>query len=67
MRHATREGNKPASFWSYLKVNGCRGCQKQEEEERIHHVLSGWCEAIRENKNNMYRVEMKRALGKFRK
>eukprot|EP00965_Chrysotila_dentata_P006586 215554-Pleurochrysis_carterae.AAC.1 len=45
MRHATREGNKP-SFWSYLKVDGCRGCQKQEEEEAIHNVLSGGCEAI---------------------
>eukprot|EP00965_Chrysotila_dentata_P189256 6173221-Pleurochrysis_carterae.AAC.1 len=31
MRHATIEGNRP-SFWTYLKVNGCRGCQRQEEE-----------------------------------
>eukprot|EP00965_Chrysotila_dentata_P003416 111041-Pleurochrysis_carterae.AAC.1 len=34
MRQATREGNIP-SFWTYLKVNGCRGCQRQEEEETI--------------------------------
>eukprot|EP00965_Chrysotila_dentata_P234990 6200488-Pleurochrysis_carterae.AAC.1 len=40
MRHATREGNRP-SFWTYLKRNGCRGYQKQGEEEIIHHVLSG--------------------------
>eukprot|EP00965_Chrysotila_dentata_P103781 3426464-Pleurochrysis_carterae.AAC.2 len=40
MRHATRERNRP-SFWTYLKVNGCRGCQRQEEEEAIHHVLGG--------------------------
>eukprot|EP00965_Chrysotila_dentata_P254542 6211911-Pleurochrysis_carterae.AAC.1 len=40
MKHATREGNK-TSFWTYLKVNGCRGCQRQEEEETIHHVISG--------------------------
>eukprot|EP00965_Chrysotila_dentata_P105743 3493070-Pleurochrysis_carterae.AAC.1 len=45
MRHATREGNRP-SFWTYLKANGCRGCQKQEEAETIHHVLSGGCEGI---------------------
>eukprot|EP00965_Chrysotila_dentata_P224496 6194204-Pleurochrysis_carterae.AAC.1 len=45
MRHATRVGNKP-SFWTCLKVNGCRGCQKQEEEQTIHHVLSGECEAV---------------------
>eukprot|EP00965_Chrysotila_dentata_P124537 4115814-Pleurochrysis_carterae.AAC.1 len=32
MRHATREGNKP-SFWTYLKVNGCRGCQRQGEKD----------------------------------
>eukprot|EP00965_Chrysotila_dentata_P245281 6206462-Pleurochrysis_carterae.AAC.1 len=36
MRHATREGNRP-SFWTYLKENGCRGCQIQEEEETIQH------------------------------
>eukprot|EP00965_Chrysotila_dentata_P257080 6212762-Pleurochrysis_carterae.AAC.2 len=63
MRHATRDGNRP-SFWIYLKVNGCRGCQRQEEEETIHHVLSGGCEGIGRNKNNRYRKEMKRALGK---
>eukprot|EP00965_Chrysotila_dentata_P184400 6087572-Pleurochrysis_carterae.AAC.1 len=40
MRHATREGSKP-SFWTYLKLNGCRGYQKQEEAETIHHVLGG--------------------------
>eukprot|EP00965_Chrysotila_dentata_P162090 5352432-Pleurochrysis_carterae.AAC.1 len=38
MRYATREGNEPF-FWTYLLVNGCRGCQKQEEEEAIHHVI----------------------------
>eukprot|EP00965_Chrysotila_dentata_P100897 3333141-Pleurochrysis_carterae.AAC.1 len=62
MRHATREGNRP-SFWTYLKVNGCRGCQRQEQEETIHHVLSGGCEGIGRNKNNRYRTEMKRSLG----
>eukprot|EP00965_Chrysotila_dentata_P002082 68846-Pleurochrysis_carterae.AAC.1 len=66
MRHATREGNKP-SFWTYLKENGCRGCQKQEEEETIHHVLSGRCEGISRNKNNKYRMEMNRILGKYGK
>eukprot|EP00965_Chrysotila_dentata_P029086 967211-Pleurochrysis_carterae.AAC.1 len=41
MRHATKEGSKP-SFWTYLKVNGCRVCQKQDVEvETIHHVISG--------------------------
>eukprot|EP00965_Chrysotila_dentata_P078229 2578809-Pleurochrysis_carterae.AAC.8 len=45
MRHATKEGNRP-SFWTYLMVNGCRSCQRQEEEETIHHVLSGGCEGI---------------------
>eukprot|EP00965_Chrysotila_dentata_P006822 223074-Pleurochrysis_carterae.AAC.2 len=35
MRHATREGSIP-SFWNYLK-NDCRGCQRQEKEETIHH------------------------------
>eukprot|EP00965_Chrysotila_dentata_P254145 6211777-Pleurochrysis_carterae.AAC.8 len=45
MRHAIREGNRP-SFWTYLKVNGCRGCQKQEKDETIHHVLGGGCEAL---------------------
>eukprot|EP00965_Chrysotila_dentata_P181347 5985635-Pleurochrysis_carterae.AAC.1 len=53
MKHATREGNRP-SFWTYLMVNGCRGCQKQEEEETIHHVLSGGCQGIGRNKNNEY-------------
>eukprot|EP00965_Chrysotila_dentata_P084459 2788829-Pleurochrysis_carterae.AAC.1 len=38
MRHATRAGNKP-SFWTYLKVNGCRSCSKQEEEETIDSNL----------------------------
>ena len=66
MRHATREGNKP-SFWTYLKVNGCRGCQRQEEEETIHHVLSGGCEGIGRSKNNKYKAEMRRSLGKCRK
>eukprot|EP00965_Chrysotila_dentata_P176502 5827985-Pleurochrysis_carterae.AAC.1 len=45
-------------------VNGCKGCQRQEEEETIHHVLSGGCEGIGRNKNNRYRTEIKRALGK---
>eukprot|EP00965_Chrysotila_dentata_P108583 3586832-Pleurochrysis_carterae.AAC.1 len=63
MRHATREGNRP-SFWTYLKVNGCRGCQKQDEEETIHHVLSGGCDGIGRSKNNKYRTEMRRVLGK---
>eukprot|EP00965_Chrysotila_dentata_P181788 6001098-Pleurochrysis_carterae.AAC.3 len=63
MRHATREGNRP-SFWTYLKVNGCRGCQKQEEKETIQHVLSGGCEGIGRNKNGRYRTEMKRVLSK---
>eukprot|EP00965_Chrysotila_dentata_P113892 3765456-Pleurochrysis_carterae.AAC.1 len=63
MRHATREGNRP-SFWTYLKVNGCRGCHKQEEEETIQHVLSGGCDGIGRNKNDRYRTEMKRVLGK---
>eukprot|EP00965_Chrysotila_dentata_P224622 6194290-Pleurochrysis_carterae.AAC.1 len=54
--HATREGNRP-TFWTYLKVNGCsRGCQRQEEEETIHHVLSGGCEGIGRGKNNRYRT-----------
>eukprot|EP00965_Chrysotila_dentata_P142000 4694008-Pleurochrysis_carterae.AAC.1 len=66
MRHATREGNRP-SFWTYLKVSGCRGCLKQEEEETIHHVLSGRCEGIGRNKNNRYRIEMKNALNKYGK
>eukprot|EP00965_Chrysotila_dentata_P144740 4781034-Pleurochrysis_carterae.AAC.1 len=64
MRRATKEGNRP-SFWTYLKMNGCRGCQKQDEEETIHHVLlSGGCEGIGRNKNNRYRTEMRRAIGK---
>eukprot|EP00965_Chrysotila_dentata_P210949 6186190-Pleurochrysis_carterae.AAC.1 len=66
MRHATRAGNKP-SFWTYLKVNGCGGCQKQEEQETIQHVLGGGCKAIGKNKNNRYREEMKRALEKCKK
>eukprot|EP00965_Chrysotila_dentata_P016693 554010-Pleurochrysis_carterae.AAC.2 len=49
MRHATRVGNKP-SFWTYLKLNGCRGCQIQEEEETIHHMLNGECEAVEKTK-----------------
>eukprot|EP00965_Chrysotila_dentata_P210710 6186047-Pleurochrysis_carterae.AAC.1 len=61
MKHATREGNRP-SFWTYLKVNGCRGCQKQEEEETIQHVLCGGCKGIGKNKNDRYRTEMKKAL-----
>eukprot|EP00965_Chrysotila_dentata_P047109 1563307-Pleurochrysis_carterae.AAC.1 len=36
MKHATRPGNKP-SFWTYLKENGCRGCQKTEVDETIQH------------------------------
>eukprot|EP00965_Chrysotila_dentata_P261599 6214311-Pleurochrysis_carterae.AAC.2 len=63
MRHATREGNKPSS-WTYLKANGFRGCQKQEEEETIHHVLSGGFEGIGRSKNNKYRTEMRRVIGK---
>eukprot|EP00965_Chrysotila_dentata_P011790 386921-Pleurochrysis_carterae.AAC.1 len=63
MRHVTRAGHKP-SFWTYLKVNGYRGCQKQEEQEIIHHVLGGGCEAIGKNRNGRYREEMKRALEK---
>eukprot|EP00965_Chrysotila_dentata_P236588 6201405-Pleurochrysis_carterae.AAC.3 len=63
MRHATREGNR-TSFLTYLKVNGCRGCQRQEEEETIRHVLSGGCEGIGRNKNNRYKTKIKRALGK---
>eukprot|EP00965_Chrysotila_dentata_P215166 6188601-Pleurochrysis_carterae.AAC.1 len=66
MRSATREGNRP-SFWTYLKANGCRGFQKQEDEETLDHVLTGGCEGIGKNKNNRYRAEMIRALGKCRK
>eukprot|EP00965_Chrysotila_dentata_P202552 6181186-Pleurochrysis_carterae.AAC.6 len=66
MRHATREGNRP-SFWTYLKANGCRGCQKQEEEESIHHVSSGGCEGIGRNKNNKYGMEICRVLEKCKK
>eukprot|EP00965_Chrysotila_dentata_P194526 6176418-Pleurochrysis_carterae.AAC.6 len=54
MKHATREGNEP-SVWTYLKVNGCRACQKQEEEETIHHVISRRCEGIGKKENNRYR------------
>eukprot|EP00965_Chrysotila_dentata_P171484 5659401-Pleurochrysis_carterae.AAC.1 len=63
MRHATREGNRP-SFWIYLQVNGCRGCQRQEEEETIQHVLSGVCEGIGKSKNNRYRIEMRGIIEK---
>eukprot|EP00965_Chrysotila_dentata_P188639 6172859-Pleurochrysis_carterae.AAC.2 len=63
MRHATREGNRP-SFRTYLKLNGCRGCQRQEEEETIYHVQIGGCQGIGRNKNNRYRTKMKEALGK---
>eukprot|EP00965_Chrysotila_dentata_P244018 6205734-Pleurochrysis_carterae.AAC.1 len=63
MKHATREGNKP-SFWTYLKVNGCRGCQKQEEEQTIHHVLSGGCEGLSKKENSRYREEMRVLLQK---
>eukprot|EP00965_Chrysotila_dentata_P031757 1059026-Pleurochrysis_carterae.AAC.1 len=66
IRHATREGNKP-SFWTYLKVNGCRGCQKQEEEKTIHHVISGGCEGIGKKENSRYREEMRVALQKSKK
>eukprot|EP00965_Chrysotila_dentata_P159394 5265603-Pleurochrysis_carterae.AAC.1 len=63
MRHATREGNKP-SFWTYLKVNGCRGCQKQEEEETIHHVISGGGEVTGRKESSRYREEVRGALEK---
>eukprot|EP00965_Chrysotila_dentata_P095677 3162672-Pleurochrysis_carterae.AAC.1 len=63
MRHAMREGNKP-SFWTYLKVNGCRRCQKEEEEETIHHVISGGCEAMGRKENSRYTEEMRGALEK---
>eukprot|EP00965_Chrysotila_dentata_P166617 5500917-Pleurochrysis_carterae.AAC.2 len=63
MRNAAREGNKP-SFWIYLKVNGCRGCQKQEEEETIHHVISGGCEAIGRKENCRHREEIRGELKK---
>eukprot|EP00965_Chrysotila_dentata_P163486 5398335-Pleurochrysis_carterae.AAC.1 len=66
MRHATREGNKP-SFWTYLKVNGCRGCLKQEEEETIHHVISGGCEGVGKKENNKYREELRAVLQKCKK
>eukprot|EP00965_Chrysotila_dentata_P257309 6212846-Pleurochrysis_carterae.AAC.3 len=66
MRHATREGNRP-SFWTYLKEHGCRGCQKQGEEETIYHVLSGTCEALGRQTNNNYRTEMRRVLEKCKK
>eukprot|EP00965_Chrysotila_dentata_P162229 5357135-Pleurochrysis_carterae.AAC.1 len=45
-------------------VNGCRGCQRQEEGESIHHVLSGGCEGIGRSRNNKYKAEIRRALGK---
>eukprot|EP00965_Chrysotila_dentata_P196195 6177433-Pleurochrysis_carterae.AAC.1 len=66
MKHATMEGNKP-SFWTYLKVNGCRGCQKQEEDETIHHVISGRCEGLEKKKNSRYREEVKVLLQKSKK
>eukprot|EP00965_Chrysotila_dentata_P046393 1541448-Pleurochrysis_carterae.AAC.1 len=66
MRHATRERNRP-SFWTYLKENGCRGCQKRGEEETIYHVLSGACEALGRKTNNKYRTEMRRILDKCKK
>eukprot|EP00965_Chrysotila_dentata_P033225 1106413-Pleurochrysis_carterae.AAC.3 len=66
MRHATREGNKP-SFWTHLKENGCRGCQKQGGEETIHHVLSGACEALGTKMNSIYKEEMRRGLEKCKK
>eukprot|EP00965_Chrysotila_dentata_P042311 1403964-Pleurochrysis_carterae.AAC.1 len=65
MRHATREGNKPY-FWTYLKENGCRGCQEQGKEETIHHVLSGECETIGRKMNSRYREEIRRASEKCR-
>eukprot|EP00965_Chrysotila_dentata_P188109 6172543-Pleurochrysis_carterae.AAC.2 len=40
MRHAMGEGNRP-SFWTYLKENGCRGCQKREEEENTSCTKRG--------------------------
>eukprot|EP00965_Chrysotila_dentata_P134905 4462438-Pleurochrysis_carterae.AAC.1 len=66
MKHATREGNKP-SYWTYLKVNGCRGCQKQEEEETIHHVISGRCQGVGKKVNSKYRGEMRGILQKYLK
>eukprot|EP00965_Chrysotila_dentata_P078654 2592327-Pleurochrysis_carterae.AAC.1 len=63
MKHATREGNKP-SLWTYLKANGCRGCQKQEEAETIHHVLCGGCEGLSKKENSRYREEMRILLQK---
>eukprot|EP00965_Chrysotila_dentata_P204609 6182433-Pleurochrysis_carterae.AAC.1 len=65
-RHATREGNKP-SFWTDLKENGCRGCQKQEEKLTIQHVLSGGCEATWRKANSRYRGEMRRILERCKK
>eukprot|EP00965_Chrysotila_dentata_P258944 6213401-Pleurochrysis_carterae.AAC.1 len=61
------EGGEQLSFWTYLKVNGCRGCQKQEEEETIHHVISGGCEGIGKKENSRYREEMRVALQKSKK
>eukprot|EP00965_Chrysotila_dentata_P205785 6183165-Pleurochrysis_carterae.AAC.1 len=61
MRHATREGNKP-SFWTYLKENCCKGCQKQEEEETIQHVISGGCDATGRKMFCWYKIEMKKTL-----
>eukprot|EP00965_Chrysotila_dentata_P204267 6182232-Pleurochrysis_carterae.AAC.1 len=59
VRHATWEVNRP-SFWTYLNVNGCRGCQKHEEDETIHHVISGRCEGIGKKANSRFREEMMR-------
>eukprot|EP00965_Chrysotila_dentata_P181968 6008590-Pleurochrysis_carterae.AAC.1 len=64
MRHATRAGNIP-SLWTYLKVNGCRGCQKQGEQETIQHASLGW--GMWKNRNSKYRGDMKRAIEKCRK
>eukprot|EP00965_Chrysotila_dentata_P141757 4685256-Pleurochrysis_carterae.AAC.1 len=66
MRHTTRGGNK-ASFWTYLKANGCRGCQKPEEDETIHHVISGRCEGIGKKENSRYREGVRVALQKSKK
>eukprot|EP00965_Chrysotila_dentata_P197941 6178507-Pleurochrysis_carterae.AAC.5 len=67
MRHATRERYKPF-FWTYLKENGCRGCQKQEEEATIiQHVLSGGCEATGRKENSRHREEMRKTLERCKK
>eukprot|EP00965_Chrysotila_dentata_P172247 5684235-Pleurochrysis_carterae.AAC.1 len=66
MRHTTRVGNIP-SFWTYLKVIGCRGCQKQEEDKTMHHVISGRCEGLGRKENNRYREEMRGVLQNCKK